>query len=115
MLRGTMLLDEDGEDAEAKLSESPPDSNVQRKRARTNSCSRESSGAGTSPQCYDRKMSPKRAKVSEECGDGEVGTSPHARVQASVAEAARRAQHGESSTVPYNHSEPDIFMHLIWF
>jgi hypothetical protein len=84
MLRGTMFVD--AEDAEAKLSESPPDSNAQRKRAL-----RESSGTG-----YDRTLSSKRAKTSEQGDEGGVGTSPHARTHAWVPEGARRgSQHGE--------------------
>jgi hypothetical protein len=90
-----MLVDSD--EVEATLSESPPASNAERKRALTDTCSRESS----SPQRYVRKKSPKRAKPSEQGEEVGVWTSPHTRTQASVAEpAGRGSQHGESSTVP---------------
>jgi hypothetical protein len=94
MLRGTMLVDSD--EVEATPPESPPGSNAERKRASTDTYSRETS----SPQRYGRKKSPKRAKPSEHGAEGGVGTSPHIRTQASVAEpAGRSSQHGESSTV----------------
>jgi hypothetical protein len=89
-----MLVDSD--EVEETLSESPPDSNAERKRALTDAYSRET----VSPQRYGRKKSPKRAKPSEQGEEGGVGTSPHTRTQASVAEpAGRGSQHGESSTV----------------
>jgi hypothetical protein len=100
----------DSDEVEATLSESPPDSNAERKRALTDAYSRETS----SPQRYGRKKSPKRAKPSEQGEEGGEGISPHTRTQASIAETARRSsQHGESSAVPYNHFEPvnsDAFM-----
>jgi hypothetical protein len=105
MPRGTMLVD--SEEGEASLSESPPESNAERKRALTDPSLRESSGARTSPQRYDRKKSPKRAKPTEQDEEGGVGTSPHTRTQESVAEVPRwGSQHGESSTVPCNYCEP---------
>jgi hypothetical protein len=105
MLRGTMLVD--SPEVEATRSESPPDSNAERKRALT---VLESSEARASPQRFGRKKSPKRAKPSEQGGEGGVGISPHTRTQASVAEAPPRgSQHGEFSTAPYNYCEPIIF------
>jgi hypothetical protein len=105
MLRGTMLVD--SPEVEATRPESPPDSNVERKRALA---VHESSEARASPQRFGRKRSPKRAKPSQQGGEGGVGISPHARTQASVAEVPPRgSQHGESSTGPYNYFEPILF------
>jgi hypothetical protein len=88
------MLDQDYADAEAKRSESPPDSNAQRKRALADASLRETSPT-SSPQRDDEKSSPKRAKASEPGHYRAVETTgigpPHRRPQAPGAEP----HHGE--------------------
>lgn len=102
MLRGTVL---DTDVAEAKRSESTPDSNAQRKRTPTDASLHETTGSRVAPRRADEKLSPKRFKTSDEGKEVDAeGISPQRRTPAySAGTDVRESQHGECINVPCTH------------